>query len=32
LAYYAEGAYKDQSFDEFSAAYAGEEKPVIQKL
>ena len=32
LAYYAEGAYKEQSFDEFSAAYAGEEKPVIQSL
>lgn len=32
LAYYAEGAYKEQSFDEFSAAYAGNEKPVIQNL
>ena len=32
LAYYAEGAYKDQSFDEFSAAYAAGEKPVIQNL
>jgi thioredoxin-related protein len=32
LAYYAEGAYKDQSFDEFSAAYASAGKPVIQNL
>jgi thioredoxin-related protein len=32
LAYYAEGAYKTQSFDEFSAAYAGEETSVIQNL
>jgi thioredoxin-related protein len=32
LAYYAEGAYKDQTFDEFSASYAGEEKSVIQDL
>ena len=32
LAYYAEGAYKDQSFDEFSAAYADQDKTVIQNL
>jgi thioredoxin-related protein len=32
LAYYSEGAYKDQTFDEFSAAYAGQEKSVIQNL
>ena len=32
LDYYAGDAYKSQTFDEFSAAYAGEEKPVIQNL
>jgi thioredoxin-related protein len=32
LAYYAEGAYKDQSFDEFSAAFTAGEKPVIENL
>ena len=32
LAYYAEGAYKNQTFDEFSAAYAGEDRSVIQNL
>ena len=32
LAYYAEGAYKAQSFDEFSAAFAAGEKSVIQNL
>lgn len=32
LAYYSEGAYKTQSFDEFSAALAGQEKSVIQNL
>lgn len=32
LAYYAEEAYKTQSFDEFSAAYGGQEKSVIQSL
>ena len=32
LAYYADGAYKDQTFDEFSASYAGEEESVIQNL
>lgn len=32
LAYYADGAYQTQSFDEFSAAYAAEEKSVIQNL
>ena len=32
LAYYAEGAYKDQTFDEFSASYAGQEQSVIQNL
>ena len=32
LAYYAEEAYKTQSFEEFSAAYAGQEKTVIQNL
>jgi thioredoxin-related protein len=32
LAYYAEEAYKTQTFDEFSAAYAGQEKSVIQSL
>ena len=32
LAYYSEEAYKNQTFDEFSAAYAGQEKSVIQNL
>jgi thioredoxin-related protein len=32
LAYYVEDAYKSQTFDEFSAAYASQEKPVIQNL
>ena len=32
LAYYAEGAYKDQSFDEFSASFAAGEKSVIENL
>ena len=32
LAYYAEDAYKTQSFDEFSAVYSGQEKTVIQSL
>ena len=32
LAFYAEGAYKDQSFDEFSAAYTAQQKSVIQSL
>ena len=32
LAYYAEGAYNDQSFDEFSAGYTAQEKSVIQNL
>ena len=32
LAYYSEGAYETQTFDEFSAAYAGQEKSVIQNL
>ncbi len=32
LAYYADGAYQDQSFDEFSASYTVQEKSVIQNL
>ncbi len=32
LDYYSGGAYKIQSFDEFSAGYESEEKPVIQNL
>lgn len=32
LAYYADGAYKDQTFDEFSASYAGQGESVIQNL
>lgn len=32
LAYYADDTYKTQTFDEFSAAYAGQEKSVIQNL
>lgn len=32
LAYYADGAYQDQSFDEFSASYTAQEKSVIQNL
>ncbi len=32
LAYYADGAYKDQSFDEFSAGYTAQETSVIQNL
>lgn len=32
LAYYAEGAYKTQSFDEFSEAHAGHQEPVIRNL
>jgi thioredoxin-related protein len=32
LAYYADGAYKDQSFDEFSASHTAHEKSVIQNL
>lgn len=32
LDYYAEEAYKTQSFDEFSAAHAGQQKSVIQDL
>ena len=32
LAYYAEGAYKSQSFDEFSAGYTAQEESVIQNL
>jgi len=32
LSYYAKGAYKNQSFDEFSAAFAAGEKSVIQNL
>lgn len=32
LAYYADGAYKSQSFDEFSAGYTALEESVIQNL
>jgi thioredoxin-related protein len=32
LAYYAEGAYKSQTFDVFSDGYATEGKPVIESL
>lgn len=32
LSYYADGAYKSQTFDEFSAGYASAEKSVIQSL
>jgi thioredoxin-related protein len=32
LAYYADGAYKVQSFDEFSASYAAKDESVIQNL
>jgi thioredoxin-related protein len=32
LAYYAEGAYKNQSFDDFSVAFAAGEKSVIESL
>ncbi|MEA3461045.1 MAG: DUF255 domain-containing protein [Bacteroidota bacterium] len=32
LAYYLEGAHKSQTFDEFSSAYGGQEKSVIQNL
>lgn len=32
LDYYAEEAYKTQSFDEFSAGYAGQQESVIQNL
>ena len=32
LAYYSGGAYKNQSFDEFSANYASSEQSVIQNL
>jgi thioredoxin-related protein len=32
LAYYSDGAYKNQTFDEFSSAFARQEKPVIPTL
>lgn len=32
LSYYSDGAYKSQTFDEFSALYAAKEKPVIGNL
>ena len=32
LAYYANGAYESQTFDEFSASYTAQEKSVIQNL
>jgi len=32
LSFYAEGAYKSQTFDEFSAAYSAQAKSVIQNL
>jgi thioredoxin-related protein len=32
LAYYSDGAYKSQTFDEFSAGYVAQEKSVIQNL
>ena len=32
LAYYSDGAYKNQTFDEFSSAYARQETSVIQNL